>query len=138
MTALSPAISMPRTPSASTRVPSVSNTSRWRATVSISCEDWTKSRSGRSRSTTAASPGMYSGEAPGGTRLKPSHMNLPTASGRMSTPWMWISRSPFALSCPISVLAPGQPAAVRTILSGDRVMRTPDWSRRRGALGIQR
>ncbi len=66
---------------------------------------------------------MYSGVAPAGTRLNPSHMNLPTASGRMSTPWMWISRSPLALSWPMSVLAPGQPAAVRTILSGLSVMR---------------
>ena len=128
MTALSLAISMPRTPSASTRAPSASNTSRWRATVSISCEDWTKSRSGRSRSTTSASAGMYSGEAPAGTRLKPSHRKRPIASGRMSTPWMTISRSPLALSCRMSVLAPGQPAAVSTSLSGGSVMESL-WSR---------
>ncbi len=68
---------------------------------------------------------MYSGEAPAGTRLKPSHRKRPTASGRMSTPWMTISRSPLALSMRMSVLAPGQPAAVRTSLSGGarRVMR---------------
>src|SRR5664280_3114582 len=34
---------------------------------------------------------------------------------------MWISRSPLALSMRMSVLAPGQPAAVRTILSGGSV-----------------
>src|SRR5665647_348914 len=46
------------------------------------------------------------------------------ASGRMSTPWMLISRSPLALSMRMSVLAPGQPTAVRTSLRGGRLTRS--------------
>src|SRR5665647_3646940 len=40
----------------------------------------------------------------------------------MSTPWTTISRSPLALSMRMSVLAPGQPTAVRTSLRGGRLM----------------
>src|SRR5450830_1820571 len=40
----------------------------------------------------------------------------------MSTPWTTISRSPLALSMRMSVLAPGQPTAVRTSLRVGRLM----------------
>src|SRR5665811_2281235 len=55
---------------------------------------------------------------------KPSQRKRPMASGRMSTPWMLISRSPLALSMRMSVLAPGQPTAVRTSLRGGRLTRS--------------
>ena len=120
---------------ASTCAPSSSKTSRWRGHVAdlvarLHEQHVRDARARRCRS----SAGMYSGEAPGGTVSKPSQRKRPTASARTSTPRMSISRSPLALSMRMSVAAPGQPAAVRTSLSGAGQRLGP----RAGAQMIQR